>query len=244
MILGHKLLIIFVALLFLFYLYTKTLSKGGAGEFAVKFVFIFLRNSTYKKFHNITIKDNDKTVQIDHLIISKYGIFVIETKNLSGTIYGNENASHFYKYNHKKKYEFYNPIKQNYGHIFALRNTLGDYNYISVVLFSGNANLKVKSKSFVGHIGSLPTYVKLFKKVVLSDSEVVEIVKKLKEISLKGVFVKSNHIKSVKQRIADYEKKIDKRICPKCGGRLVVRNGKYGKFTGCSSYPKCNFKKK
>ena len=27
--------------------------------------------------------------------------------------------------------------------------------------------------------------------------------------------------------------------CPRCGGMLVERNGKYGKFLGCEHYPKC-----
>lgn len=30
-------------------------------------------------------------------------------------------------------------------------------------------------------------------------------------------------------------------ICPKCGGKLVKRKGKYGEFIGCSNYPKCHF---
>lgn len=33
-------------------------------------------------------------------------------------------------------------------------------------------------------------------------------------------------------------------ICPRCGGTLVLRNGKYGEFLGCSNYPKCKFIKK
>ena len=44
----------------------------------------------------------------------------------------------------------------------------------------------------------------------------------------------------------DYESlyKVDDTICPRCGGKLVERNGKYSKFIGCSNYPKCTFTKK
>lgn len=28
-------------------------------------------------------------------------------------------------------------------------------------------------------------------------------------------------------------------ICEKCGGKMVIREGKYGKFLGCSNFPKC-----
>lgn len=30
-------------------------------------------------------------------------------------------------------------------------------------------------------------------------------------------------------------------ICPKCGSELVIRNGRFGKFTACSNYPKCKY---
>ncbi len=245
MVWWQNILIVVVFSIVLFYLYLRLLSKGSAGEFVVKLVLIFLNKNEYKKFHDITIQDNDKTVQIDHLIISKYGVFVVETKNYSGTIYGNENASHFYKYNHQKKYEFYNPIKQNYGHIFALKNVLGDYKYISAVVFSGYATkLKIESTSFVGYIGDLPRYIKSFKEELYSEEQVTEIANKIKSLSLKNVLLKSKHVKDIKERMEVYDEKVAQMICPKCGNVLVVRNGQYGKFIGCSLYPNCKFKKK
>ena len=45
------------------------------------------------------------------------------------------------------------------------------------------------------------------------------------------------HVKNIKQT----QKELDKNICPRCGGHLVERDGKYGKFWGCSNYPKCTF---
>lgn len=237
-------LIIVTSAILLFYFYIKTLSKGGAGEFAVKFSLMFLNKNKYKKLNNITIQDKDKTIQIDHIVVSKYGIFVIETKNYSGTIYGNETANNFYKYNHGKKYEFYNPIKQNYGHIFALKNILGEYKYISAVVFSGYATkLKIESKSFVGYIGELPKYIKSYKEEIYTEEQVMEIADKIKSYALKGLFLKSRHIKGIKQRMEVYDEKVQNMICPKCGSKLVKRSGQYGNFLGCSSYPKCKFKK-
>ncbi|HEY8419508.1 MAG TPA: NERD domain-containing protein [Clostridia bacterium] len=237
-------LIGFVFVLGLFCLYIRVLSKGEEGEFAVKLVLLLLNKRKYKKFHNVIFKDDDKTIQIDHLIFSKYGIFVIETKNYSGTIYGSENAHYFYKFNHNKKYEFYNPIKQNFGHIFALKNVLGDYKYISAVVFTGYAKLKVESKSFVGYVGELPRYIKSFKEEIYSEEQVLEISEKLKALALKGIFINREHIKSVKQRLQEYDEKIENMICPKCGNQLVIRKGQYGEFLGCSAYPDCQFTQK
>jgi ssDNA-binding Zn-finger/Zn-ribbon topoisomerase 1 len=39
-------------------------------------------------------------------------------------------------------------------------------------------------------------------------------------------------------------RKMENNICPKCGGRLVLRNGKYGQFKGCDNFPKCKFTEK
>lgn len=33
-------------------------------------------------------------------------------------------------------------------------------------------------------------------------------------------------------------------ICPRCGGELVRRNGKYGEFIGCSNFPRCRYTQK
>lgn len=56
---------------------------------------------------------------IDHVVISKYGVFVIETKNYRGWIIGNEKSEYWTQVIYKRKERLYNPIKQNYGHIKA-----------------------------------------------------------------------------------------------------------------------------
>lgn len=50
-----------------------------------------------------------------------------------------------------------------------------------------------------------------------------------------------SHIRDIKKIKRDNDKKIKQNICPRCGGQLVERNGKYGKFIGCSNFPKCRF---
>jgi hypothetical protein len=76
----------------------------------------------------------NKTTQIDHIVVSNYGIFVIETKNYKGWIMGNEYDEYWRQVIYKRKEKLYNPIKQNYGHILALKGVLknfSDLNYIS-----------------------------------------------------------------------------------------------------------------
>jgi len=49
---------------------------------------LFLRSSDYVDLNNVTIRTRRGTTQIDHVIVSRYGVFVVETKNMSGWIFG------------------------------------------------------------------------------------------------------------------------------------------------------------
>ena len=49
----------------------------------------------YQIFNNIYLSNNGMTTQIDHIVVSIYGIFVIETKNYKGQIYGNNNSEYW-----------------------------------------------------------------------------------------------------------------------------------------------------
>ncbi len=63
--------------------------KGKIGELRVKLSAKFLLNaSEYRAINNITIPTPDGTTQIDHIFVSRYGIFVVETKNFAGWIFG------------------------------------------------------------------------------------------------------------------------------------------------------------
>lgn len=59
-----------------------------------------------------------------------------------------------------------------------------------------------------------------------------------------GVFaiLKKKAVTKINQKIASI--KTDGGVCPKCGGKLIMRDGKYGTFIGCSNYPKCRYTEK
>lgn len=99
--------------------------KGWIGEKAVQFgMWMKLDGNIYKKFHNIIIKTADGTTQIDHVLLSVYGIFVIETKNYKGWIYGGATQKQWTQVLFGKKSQFQNPLHQNYKHTKALSEYL------------------------------------------------------------------------------------------------------------------------
>ncbi|WP_172372338.1 nuclease-related domain-containing protein [Sporosarcina jiandibaonis] len=126
--------------------FTKANIKGVIGEGVSRLFFLGLDTNEYKVLHNITLQNTQgKTTQIDHVIVSIYGIFVVETKNYQGWIYGNEIDRQWTQVIYKKRQQFYNPIKQNQGHIKALKGMLPEYKnipFISIINFAPKATLK------------------------------------------------------------------------------------------------------
>ncbi|WP_221628999.1 topoisomerase DNA-binding C4 zinc finger domain-containing protein [Parageobacillus thermoglucosidasius] len=53
--------------------------------------------------------------------------------------------------------------------------------------------------------------------------------------------MKKRHVQTIRTKQEQLQQQIQQNRCPKCGGVLIVRKGKYGTFKGCSNYPKCKF---
>lgn len=84
--------------------------------------------------------------QIDHVILTSYAIFVIETKNYAGTIYGDRKRA---KWSVNGKFPMMNPFNQNYGHIQAIQTVLKNVEssrFISMVSFTRRCTFKVNEE--------------------------------------------------------------------------------------------------
>lgn len=218
--------------------------KGIIGEKTISSILYLLDKSKYKVINNIVIKNGNKTTQIDHIVISNFGIFVIETKNFKGWIIGNENSENWTQVIFKRKEKFYNPIKQNLGHINALKNCLNLYphiNYIPIVVFSSKSNIKVNTTSYVINSYQLIPTIKNHSELNLTETDKESIFQKIIQANIIDTFNKNEHINSIKKIKQKRKNNIHENKCPKCGENLVLRNGKFGKFLGCISYPQCKF---
>lgn len=236
-------LIIIILSILMEFLYPKF--RGYMGEFWVKLELKKLSKKEYIILNDIMLRDRNGTHQIDHLVISKYGIFVIEMKNYYGLITGNEYKDNWCQHLGRKKYFFKNPIHQNYGHIKSLEEILNlDNNiFISIVCFSNQAKMRVDNKSIVVQLEQLLNTIKSFNKIIL-EKEIDIIANNIISLNITSKEERRKHIKGIKDKIKDIDNKVNNMICPKCGGVLVTRNGKYGTFIGCSNYPKCRYTQK
>jgi len=219
--------------------------KGLVGEFIVNVSSnFFLDKEIYHLVKNVTLPTEDGSTQIDHIIVSKFGVFVIETKNMKGWIFGSPHQKTWTQKIYKHSSKFQNPLHQNYKHIKTLESLLGlnEQQIHSMIVFVGDSTFKTKMPENVTYGRGYIRLIKSKLQPVLSAAEVKEITNKIQSGRLTASF-KTNreHVAHVKNIVA---KKENSKPCPKCGSSMILRTTKKGdnvgkKFWGCSSFPKC-----
>jgi restriction system protein len=177
--------------------------KGWSGELKTKLSqALFLDLKEYHIYNNVILKNSIGTTQIDHIIVSKYGVFVVETKNKSGYIYGKETDHQWTQVFYSKKFKFQNPLRQNYKHTKTLSEILDiKHNLIfSVIIFWGECQFKTEMPENVLN-NSYTGYIKNKKQVLLPDHEVKKICEVLSNIKANTSFLDGwRHAHNLKQR--------------------------------------------
>lgn len=153
--------------------------KGKMGERTVRrIVEKRLDPKIYREFFNVTIATDDGgTTQIDHIYVSPFGVFVVETKNFRGWIFGSRSQARWTQIIYKRRISFQNPLRQNYRHIKILESILGLplTTFKSVVVFTGDCTFKTEMPSEICTCTDLIEYMRSIDTRILSDSQVSEI---------------------------------------------------------------------
>lgn len=178
--------------------------KGKMGEsFVKKIMEAHLDENKYYIFNNITIPTVDGTTQIDHIVFSKYGIFVIETKHMKGWILGGVRSKQWTQQFFKQKIKFQNPLNQNYKHIKSLELVLNisSKKMNSIVVFS-NPEVELKTKiPNVLYLKNMIEYINSFKDEILTLTEIQNLILKLEKVRYEeGRATDKKHIKHLKEK--------------------------------------------
>ncbi|SFM82631.1 nuclease-related domain-containing protein [Halopseudomonas yangmingensis] len=218
--------------------------KGIIGELLVRlFAHWQLDQQTYRRLHNVTLDTPDGTTQIDHVFLSSYGIFVLETKNMRGWIFGSEKQAHWTQKLYKRTYKFQNPLRQNYKHLKALEATLGvnPEHLHSVISFVGGSTFKTDMPVNVTQGTGFIRYIKSFQQQVFSEADVDSMLQCLQTgRRAPTLATHREHVQNLKRR----SDPTAERQCPKCGSAMLIRTVKSGakagqQFWGCAGFPKC-----
>ena len=218
--------------------------KGNAGEAHVAEVLLGLPRE-YRVLNGVYLPLPDgTTTQIDHVVVSEYGVFVVETKNYSGWIFGGAGERVWTQtLNHESKHSFQSPIRQNYRHVCALSECMRmDKSYFrSVIVFAGDCEFKTEMPRNVMYAHEVRQYIMSFREPII-DAGMIERI--AIGIGVSNAALGSEkvdaHVENLKKRHSPVRMGDDP-LCPLCGSRMVLRRRRSdgNPFYGCSTYPKC-----
>ena len=218
--------------------------KGQMGELFVRFMLrLRLDKTVYLPLHNVTLATLDGSTQIDHVLVSRFGIFSIETKNMQGWIFGSERQAEWTQKIFKRSFRFQNPLRQNYKHTRALEATLQvpPETIHSVIVFVGGSTFKTEMPANVTYGGGCVRFILSFTQPVFDTRQVQRLVQQLQTGRLAPT--RATHTAHV-QQLKERHNPQAERKCPQCGSAMALRTAKSGanagkQFWGCSTFPRC-----
>jgi hypothetical protein len=227
------------------FLFKTATAKGKRGEKEVSSSLSrSLDDTTYRVINDVTLHARNTTTQIDHLVISPYGVFVIETKHMSGWIFGREDQANWTQVLFKRKHRFQNPLQQNRHHLRTIQSLFGvrsDHTH-GIVVFTGRSTFKTEVPPGVANgVGQLTELIRMKSVRVFSDHEVLGLIQAITSKRLAPNRETDRlHVRNVNEMNRRRNAK-SSTACPRCGSRMVERTNRSSgeRFLGCQRYPRC-----
>ena len=188
-------------------------------------------------------------------------MFVIETKNMRGWIFGSANQKTWTQKIYKHTNKFQNPLHQNYKHVKTLEAQLDIPSSAihSLVVFVGDSTFKTEMPDNVTYAGGYIRHIKAKREVVLSQADIDAVITQIEQLRLqRGLTTNRQHVRHLRQKqtvaspltpsttpsAGSSATPQSPKQCPKCGGEMVLRTTKNGKnagnqFWGCATFPSC-----
>ena len=192
-----------ILILAVLYIWNTNWGRGVIGELQVRILLrMMLPSGDYFVLHNVILPSGQGSTEIDHLIFSRYGIFVIETKNRGGWIYGNQYDKQWTQtFSRYAKFKFQNPLRQNYKHTMTVVEKLKvpKEHVHSIVAFNWRATFKTDMPHNVLKFHRLPSYVKSHYEQVFSEEANTNYLNRIEQLRQKGFLAKLGHIWSLRR---------------------------------------------
>ena len=176
--------------------------KGRVGEAIVQAALKGLSSKMFIARHNLIVPSGRTTTEIDSVVFSYSGVFVIETKNWGGKIYGREDDARWTMRYGKKQETPLNPLRQNEGHMEALRAIVGapPEAFHSIVVVSGGCEFPKGMPRNVIRPNQLRGRILSEREAHFSGEELDEAVARVDAASDKSPDAAQRHVESVQAR--------------------------------------------
>ncbi|MBN2883013.1 MAG: NERD domain-containing protein [Clostridia bacterium] len=233
-----------MAAVILYYLATLPVIKGYIGEVIVRIYLKTLNPKKYRVLNNVYFPAySGLYMQIDHMVICKGCVIIIETKNYNGIIEGDWRSKNWTIRRKNSTLSVYNPMRQNSYHVrMLLENKIvpDSTRVYSVVCLGVFAKPDTNGKMPVVTPQKLLCCIK---RIVGENGESADsgsLTSGIEKLIIRGRSIGREHIKRLRSR----KRRIREGFCPRCGGRLYYRNSLRGRIAICTNYPWCKFRNK
>jgi hypothetical protein len=181
-------------------------STGAKEERLVASHLKTLHKLSYAVINDILLPSagNTSYAQIDHVVVSRFGIFCIETKSHIGWIYGNHRNEYWDQYIFKNKFQFRNPLHQNYGHIKALERVLSHRIHSpisSLIVFPNADQVKVDGNDTVGDISDILEKIENCTDIIYTAAECEAICETIKAQAITSGKARVQHVSEIQSLV-------------------------------------------
>ncbi len=229
----------------------KSKSTDASGTTGVYDILRKLDKKKYTVFNYVFLPYIDaegRDIDVDHIVVSVYGIFLITVQKLKGKITGAEDAEEWTQHILHQEYSFPNPVLKNDIRMEAMQSFLTYERFpkmpiYSIVVFPDETDLKVESgNATVTQYAELrDTIQNCYTKELIYPTAVKKLAETIGECTRLHTTAAMDYVLDGMENDAREESQIQNGICPKCDRPLAIRHGKFIDYYGCSGYPECNF---
>ena len=158
-----------------------------AGRKTRKIAEALLDGQTYRQLHDVILETREGLVRIDHVIVSRFGVFVVEAMDMRGEILGRAFDPEWTQTVGGERVTFQNPLRPNYNRKLALDGLLqiGEHKIFSVIAFTDRSAFQVEMPDNVTRGKDFVKYIKSKDTVLINDSEIRGIVDAIQAARLK-----------------------------------------------------------
>lgn len=233
---------------FLIALLRSSLMKNLYGELQVNLAArLFLDKQHYTLFKDVMVSDDNGTLRIDQIIVSRFGVFVIEIKDMKGWIFGGTEQINWTQVANRQSNSFRNPLPGSYRLGRALQSALGldPEAVFPLIVFIGDNDFKTPMPDNVVYAGNYLNFIKSKKQAILGESETRSVCARIRSGQLKPAQTSDRKpVKHMKSIVDEANRPADGHPCPRCGKPMVLKTvinetGQSKQFRLCSGFPKC-----
>ncbi len=175
--------------------------KGQLGEFAISLLLNQI-GETYEVWNNLTLIIDGDSTQIDHIVISTKGIFVIETKSFQGLVFGQVKDAQWTQIAGKMKRQFQNPLRQNYKHTKFLAEKLGvkEAVMIPMICFTAEVKFPKGKPDGVYFPQEMIRKIKEYKEIKLDMNQIISLKRQLQSMGATTSEKTKTHLENLKKK--------------------------------------------